>query len=198
MKGIFFGDSIVECGHLEAPKRWAERVRLGSSAVSWEARGVSGQNTRQALERLQADVLKVGAGILYVQFGINDSCHWDSLNGCPVVSPDAFKANLAEVVLKARAFGIGRIALATNHPLARPRMEKNGKSHGQNCARYNELVRQVAQEVSVDLVDHEAHWQAHGTTAWLEADGIHLSEQGADAYAQLVGQWASGLARGQE
>lgn len=184
MKWIFFGDSLTSCADLAPGERWVETVRqsLGSASLVLN-KGEPGQNTRQALERFQNDVLLEQPSHLYIHFGANDCVHWDSMKGQALVYPQSFRCNLLEMIAKARAFSINRLFLGTTHPLRRPKLEMNGKSHAENCRDYNAIIREVSKEACVALVDHEQHPGFSNAEALL-VDGIHLSRVGSQYYAQ--------------
>lgn len=76
---------------------------------------INGNTTRMALERMPYDIQSRNVDILVVGFGMNDCNYWETDRGLPRVSPQAFKANMNEIVKRAYASGIKKVVLHTNH-----------------------------------------------------------------------------------
>ena len=124
-KTIFLGDSFTNCNGLLQSDKWPTIVRrtlnkqFGSRVkLKFETSVATQENTRGALERLQRDILFAEPNILTVQYGTNDSTYLMSNRGAPLVSQDAFRFNLLELVDKCRLFNIRRLIFITNHPVA--------------------------------------------------------------------------------
>jgi len=174
----FFGDSIFVGQYVSPHLAWVTRLsaeidaRFPGRFVVMNA-SVNGNTTRMALERMHFDVLSHGPAFVAVQFGLNDCNRWESDRGLPRVSPDAFAANLAEIVARAQAFG-AEVVLLTNHPT------RKGERYDADARAYNERIREVGAEV----VDVERALE--GREGLLLDDGIHLSERGHDAYLEVA------------
>jgi lysophospholipase L1-like esterase len=151
----------------------------------------NGDTTRLALERMPGEVQAYGLDILFVQFGINDCNHWETDSGCPRVSPEAFEANLREIIARGRFFGAKTVLINTNHPTLK-KIDFMEKLHQENNAAYNEICRNVAiKDNSIILIDTEALFLKTLSadfllTDLLLPDGIHLSESGHDLYLKSV------------
>lgn len=201
---FFFGDSICWGQGVSPHAGWVGRISRYLDAVGQELgrpvlvanAGVNGNTTRLALERMHHDVLSHGCDVLLVQFGMNDCNHWRSDNGVPRVSPAAFSANLHEIFDRARAFGVRRLFLNTNHPSTRYReMPPSGIRYQDSNERYNDLARTVARErddvrlIDVELSFREAIAAGRSTLAELvlpEPDMLHLSLKGHELYFSIV------------
>ncbi len=158
---------------------------------------MNGNTTRLALERVGNDLQSETPEFVYVQFGLNDCNCWVSDNGHPRVSLPAFKANLQEIIARARLSGARRVLLATNHPTeqdgpveAKQAPQASG-SYRERILRYNAAIREVADEQGATLVDIEREWLLEGgrvgsMRGHLHADGLHLSEAGHDFYHRIV------------
>ena len=196
----FFGDSICFGQHVSPHETWiaciAARLaeRYGPDAYMVNNPSISGDTTRKALERMPQDVQAHAPDYCIVQFGMNDCNFWQSDRGLPRVSPDAFVANLDEILERLRTFGTRRIFLNTNHPSSR--VEPSAwapvgyQAHNE---RYNHLIRAVAERhrSAVMLIDVEAAWRdriraGQSLSDLILADGIHLSRQGHAAYCEIV------------
>lgn len=200
----FFGDSICVGQGVSIHKGWVTRIsarlsvladELGADVVVTNA-SVNGNTTRQALERMPYDVQSHGVDVLILQFGMNDCNVWASDGGLPRVSPDAFRANLEEIIRRAVRFGAHTVLLNTNHPTGRddellPNTTLTYQAHN---ARYNQVIREVGEhgDDRVVLNDVEARFEAlvgddpGRLSELLLPDGLHLSEAGHDVYFDAI------------
>jgi lysophospholipase L1-like esterase len=195
------GDSITEGQFVHHASRWTEivtrRVR-GALAGSVDIdqlhffnRGISGETTRQGLERFARDVQVLEPHVMTLQFGLNDCNCWDTDRGLPRVSEAAYRANLIEMIARGRAFGARRIVLSTNHATLRHRRLACGQTLEERRIVYNEIVRQVAREACVTLCDMAAAFadldEASLADMLLpEPDVLHLSQRGHQRYAAYI------------
>src|SRR5260370_41738785 len=121
MKIVFMGDSITFGQHIPSAKRWTAQVerllhkRFGPANITVMTNGVSGETTRQGLERFPASIQNEQPDIVTIQFGLNDCNCWKTDLGLPRVSLRAFKANLLEMVERSRRFGPREVIRITNH-----------------------------------------------------------------------------------
>jgi lysophospholipase L1-like esterase len=197
---VFMGDSITEGQYVVPELRWtdlvAARVRRefessDSDLHFFYNRGISGETTRQALERFPRDVQNTHPDVMTLQFGLNDCNRWDTDRGLARVSELAYRANLVEMIDRARRFGTRQIILSTNHRTLRNKILANSKTLEENRVIYNEIVREVARETEVTLCDIEKDF-VHFTPEQLrenllpEPDVLHLSPLGHEYYAGLI------------
>lgn len=197
---VFMGDSITEGQYVVPELRWtdlvAARIRHAFEPHEGDVhfffnRGISGETTRQGLERFPRDVQNAHPDVMTLQFGLNDCNCWDSDRGLPRVSPAAYRANLVEMIARARHFGARRIVLSTNHRTLRSRTLANGRTLEDNRIEYNAIVREVAAETGVTLCDIDRDFAAFTTDELArlllpEPDVLHLSPQGHEYYASLI------------
>ena len=133
---VFMGDSITFGQYVDPPKRWSDivsdrlsRAYLRSATnLAFFNCGVSGETTRQALERFPRDVQATMPDIVVIQFGLNDCNCWVTDGGLPRVSEEAYYANLIEMVARSRRFGAKHVILSTNHPTLRHKVLLSGQS----------------------------------------------------------------------
>lgn len=174
---VCLGDSITFGQHVDVAKAWPRLL----PGVEIMVAGVPGDTTRLGLERFARQVQDVEPETVVIQFGHNDANRWKTDHGLPRVSPAAFKANLVEMVDRARTFNIQPI-LCTLTPTAR----STDQDHDVRI--YDGLLRRVADDESVPLADVRAafldyfSWQ----TELVMADGLHLTERGHVIYAGTV------------
>jgi lysophospholipase L1-like esterase len=157
---FFFGDSICFGQFISPHKVWINRIseelhKIEDKIIVFNP-SHSGDTTRMALENMPFDVQGHGVDIILIQFGINDSNYWLSDGGLPRVSPKAYEANLLEIIERAKTFGAKHIFLDTNHPTNKT-VIVNSKEipHQLGNSRYNEIIRKVAKESGVQLIDIE-------------------------------------------
>ena len=200
---VFMGDSITEGQYVHHSLRWTELVatQLRRKVLQerndlhfFFNRGVSGETTRQALERFPRDVQNVRPDILTLQFGLNDCNCWDSDNGLPRVSELAYRANLIEMIQRARHFGAKHIIVSTNHPTLRHKTLACGESLETRRERYNEIVREVAMVTHVTLCEIDKAFPSSSDAELRglllpEPDVLHLSPMGHRVYAQAIQEY---------
>lgn len=198
---VFMGDSITEGQYVHHASRWSEmvarRIRAAVArdvdvdALHFFNRGISGETSRQGLERFPRDVQVLEPHVMTLQFGLNDCNCWDTDRGLPRVSEAAYEANLVEMIARARNFGARHIVLSTNHPTLRHRKLASGQTLEERRVVYNDIVRKVAQRTGVLLCDIDAAFaglsqQQLATVLQPEPDVLHLSKEGHELYAAAI------------
>jgi lysophospholipase L1-like esterase len=176
---VCIGDSITYGQHLaDDSKAWPNLLREGVQAF-----GVPGDTTRLGLERFPADVQASAPSVVIIQFGHNDANRWQTDRGLNRVSPRAFKANLEEMVERARTFGAIPL-LCTLTPSHR------SDTHALDVQRYDSILRRVADEEAVRLIDVRSAFLPAVVSAplFIMEDGLHLTERGHKVYADTVQQ----------
>jgi lysophospholipase L1-like esterase len=194
MNIICFGDSITHARAFAEGDRWPTILQFKLNA--WQPgkykvynRGIGGNTTAQGLERVNEDVLPYLPGFLLVQFGFND-CNIRPWSRVTRVGLEDYHKNLREFHRIAAAHE-SVCAFIVNHSPARDRDEPlapNGKTYSANFAPYNEVVRQVAEELSASTIDLPCIMQERQieTHALVSEDGAHLSIEGNHLYADMV------------
>lgn len=198
---VFMGDSITEGQYVHHSLRWAELVtvrlkrtfadRVDPERQFYYCHGVSGETTRQGLERFPRHVQQFRPEVLTLQFGLNDCNCWDTDAGLPRVSEAAYRANLIEMIERTRRFGARHIILSTNHPTLRYRKLVSGQSLEERRMIYNRIVREVARATDVTLCDIEAAFTGFEVERLQdlllpEPDVLHLSPAGHRLYAETI------------
>ncbi len=204
---VMFGDSTTAPrGSL---KVYATRVEtmlqsIGSSLGVHNA-GIGGNTTRDALKRLQTDVLKYKPRIVVMQFGINDSAV-DVWRNPPATEPRVplaeYLSNLRRMIAAAQEAKAQVILMTTNPLRWTPKLkEVYGKPpynpaaedgfDSATLAGYNDALRQLAAELKVPLVDVRAAYPEfaakHQTTIeGMLLDGMHPNDLGQQLVAELL------------
>lgn len=195
---VYFGDSITAGQYVDPALRWTtlidhklECYMRNDALLHAINRGVSGDTTRTALERYPADVQNLFPDILTIQFGMNDCNCWLTDRGMPRVSPLAFRANLLEMVARARAFGVRHILFVNSHITLRNKVMLNGHHYEAANAEYSDVLEDVAHYTDCWLCDVRRPFKEFDSTQ-LESlllpypDQLHLSPAGHRTYAEIL------------
>ncbi len=204
---VMFGDSTTAPrGKL---KVYAMRVEtmlqsIGSSLGVHNA-GIGGNTTRDALKRLQTDVLRYKPRVVVMQFGINDSavdvCRNPAATA-PRVPLTEYLANLRRMIAAAQEAKT-KVILMTTNPLrwtsklrevyGKPPYDPAAEDgfDSATLAGYNEALRKLAAELKVPLVDVRAAYPdfaaKHQTTIeGMLLDGMHPNDLGQELVAELL------------
>jgi len=164
--------------------------------------GVGGNTTQMARARFRKDVLARKPDLVIIQFGINDSATdvWRNVTK-PRVPKGRYEANLRYFVRTLKAKG-ARVILMTPNPLrwTPPLKKLYGKPpydpndiDGFNVLlkEYAAVVRCLAKELNVPLIDVYAAFEAYGKTAGrsvgdLLLDGMHPNAKGHRIIADML------------
>lgn len=204
---VMFGDSTTAPrGSLKVYATQVETMlqSIGSSLGVHNA-GIGGNTTRDALKRLQTDVLKYKPRIVVMQFGINDSA-MDVWKNPPATEPRVplaeYLTNLRRMIAAAQQAKAQVILMTTNPLRWTPKLkEMYGKPpydpaaedgfDSATLAGYNDALRKLAAELKVPLVDVRAAYPEfaakHQTTIeGMLLDGMHPNDLGQQLVAELL------------
>jgi lysophospholipase L1-like esterase len=184
-KIVFFGDSITYGQYVDPGYIWTtiitNNVSKNNDLITFR-NAVSGETSRQLLLRYSRDVQEIKPDILTIQCGLNDCNYWLSDNGVPRVSKESYKANLNEMVDRAKAFDIKQIIFIGSHPVTK---KITGSITLEESRReYNQIFKEVAQNRQITYIDIES--QFDNIDEYLLHDGIHLSKKGHIKYAEII------------
>lgn len=196
---VFMGDSITEGQYVQSPHRWVDIVSnditrqylRGPLNLLFVIRGVSGETTRQGLERFPRDVQDHHPDVVTLQFGLNDCNCWATDRGLPRVSELAYRANLLEMIERAKRFGAKRLILSNNHSTLRTKLLLSDNTLEDQRRRYNAIVREVAHETAITFCDIDESFKDLAVDD-LEnlllpyPDCLHLSHKGHKVYARKI------------
>ncbi len=174
-KLVCMGDSVTYGEFVPSELVWPTLLR--DRLPGWRIlnRGVCGDTTRLGLERFPRDVQRERPNTVILQFGLNDFNRWETDEGLPRVSANAFVVNLEEMVRRSLHFGASDVIVLTPHrapgavkaATEAASMVRAGGFRGQ-AVRIVDLYDLAAIEITLD-------------------DGIHLSEHGHREYARVIG-----------
>jgi lysophospholipase L1-like esterase len=190
VKIYFFGDSICVGQHITVHKAWVTQISqqleidFPNKNITVSNPSISGNTTRQALERMSYDVSSHKPDILYIQFGLNDCNFWQTDYGSPRVSLNAYIANLQEIVDRAYCVGVEKILVGTNHCCS-----KGDEYKKYNRQYYQSLIQHAFNNKCqvLDTRDHiENNLCINDPQVYLLNDGIHLNLKGHKIYFEYI------------
>ncbi|MFX3635378.1 MAG: GDSL-type esterase/lipase family protein [Candidatus Pristimantibacillus sp.] len=187
---LFNGDSITHGAlHTKGYKSFAElfgeRI-LGELAATHAARaqdlvlntGVSSMTTRDLMANFDKWITANNPDVVFLAFGMNDSSN-------RLVPISEFESNLETAVDQVKAIGAIPILETINT------IKPADSGRATNLPEYVEVIRRVAQEKQVLLVDHYKYWtdaekkQSHVKSIWLN-DNIHPNYIGSTGMAAAI------------
>jgi lysophospholipase L1-like esterase len=172
---LFTGDSITHgVKHTHGERSYPE---IAQERIRYEIKryrdvvintGISGHTTQLVLDDFQWRVAHFKPSVVSFMLGTND-CALEKVN------PEQFHSNLKQLITSIRALGAIPIMHTPNTIIASKAKERI------TIGKYTTLIRQVAQEQRVILVDNYTHWlQADETEvhrSWLN-DALHPNGTG--------------------
>lgn len=200
---VMFGDSTTAERRQAVKKVYAERVQealqgIGSTLTVHNA-GVGGNTTKNARDRFARDVLAYKPRVVVIQFGINDAAVdvWKKPPAAmPRVSLSEYEQNLRWMIGTLRQQQAKPVLMTTNpirwtarlrdvygKPPYRP--DDADGFDAPVLSRYNEVVRRLASELAVPLVEvHKAFMEKNADELLL--DGMHPNDEGHQIVAELL------------
>lgn len=177
---ICFGDSIT-AGH-EGHEEPLLTKKIAEALPDYEIlnKGVSGNNTNDAIRRIDRDVLSHNPDIVTVLFGANDAAFHK------MVPLSTYKNNLREIVRKIYP---STCVLLTPTPVDETKQFKRTNSV---LEEYAEAVSEVAREMKCPLIDVFSTMIRRKDYPYLvkgqQDDGLHIGEAGYAVLCQLIVQ----------
>lgn len=171
---VTLGDSITKGVRpgVNAAETFAAVLESRAKMAGYQAEvvnvGIGGERTDQALARFDQDVIAKHPDILTVMYGAIDS-YVDPGKTGPRISPASFRENLAKIVERAQAANIRVVLMTEPRWGAKPPPNGLGEHPNLRLAEFMKIVREVAVEKKVPLVDHIDVWTSR------EAGGLDLA-----------------------
>lgn len=144
-KIVCFGDSVTGVYYHTGSRRAypemleiALRKTYAHDKVSVINAGISGHTTRDALARIEKDVLAHKPNLVTVMFGLNDMVR---------IPPQEFQENLRQIIDKCRAIGAEVILCTPNNII------ENGGRPIKKLEEYSALMQVVGKEKQVPVAD---------------------------------------------
>ncbi|MBO7327706.1 MAG: hypothetical protein J6W00_02920 [Lentisphaeria bacterium] len=185
-KIAFLGDSITYFGD-RSNGGYVNLVIAGLEANGIKAlkapAGISGNKSKQMLERLEKDILRKKPQFMTLSCGVNDVWH-----GKAGIKLPEYKKNITELVSKAQASGITVMILTATMITENP-----DSAYNKALAPYNDFLRQLAAEKKCLFADLNGDMQK--TIAGFKVkypnfkgtlctyDGVHMNQYGNEVMA---------------
>jgi len=189
VRTVCFGDSVTGLYYHTGSRRAytdmlgiAFRRSFPDANVTLVNAGISGHTTRDALKRIDRDVLRHQPDLVTVMFGLNDMTR---------VPLDEYRQNLMTIVEKCRAVG-ARVLLCTPNSIITTSSRPTEK-----LKEYCDVVRRVSREQRVALCDCYRAFEAvreRDPLAWrlLMSDEIHPNMDGHQLLAEEMSRAITG------
>ncbi len=189
MRVVCFGDSVTGLYyHTGGRRAYTDLLEIALRRLCPRAdvttinAGISGHTTRDALKRIDKDVLAKKPSLVTVMFGLNDMTR---------VPLDEYRANLLTIIEKCHAVG-AEVVLCTPNSV----ITTSGRPT-EKLEQYCDVVREVAREANVAMCDTYAAYQAfreQNPQAWrlLMSDEIHPNHDGHEVIAEQIAQTITG------
>jgi lysophospholipase L1-like esterase len=205
MKIVCLGDSITGQPNLKSYLKWSFvlecmcEARMGEGNVAVLNRGIGGDASGGALQRLQGDVLDEKPDIVIILLGGNDA-------GAKKSRAEV-KSNLETIVRKCKAIG-AKVLLLQYHVIPNPEHPETAWAHLDDN---NDLIAEVAASESVPVLDMAQPMQdafksskvsellsyKNGVAVWetkpvlqehlvSSKDGVHLNPGGELVFARTI------------
>lgn len=176
---VTFGDSLTALSSW--PQASAEELNMYLVNS-----GIGGHTSADALNRFDRDVASKDPDFVTIAFGTNDFVRLSGTKS--QVSLEDFRTNMETIVDKVKA--LDAVPILFTAPYVREdaypgEYEADG---GLTAVldTYNAVIREIAAEKGVDLVDMRAMCEQYDRKDFLVSDGVHLSELGKQAYTDTL------------
>ena len=188
---VCFGDSITGVYyHTGGRRAYPEMLEIALRKNNPKAQvkvinaGISGHTTREALARIERDVLDHQPHLVTIMFGMNDLTR---------IPRDEFKKNLVEIKDRCQKAGAEVLLCTQNNVIETP-----GRP-GEKLAEFTQLIRELAKEHRLGVADCHAEFAAAKTKdrrEWrlLLSDEIHPNMAGHKLMAETIAQAILGKA----
>ena len=199
-KFLLFGDSVTDMGRNERGEGLAEAIGVGYAAdiqsmlavyypdyrIRVINKGVSGNTSRDLVERFDRDVLPYRPENLLILIGINDV--WRQFDS-PLItedacSPEEYEQNLENIIGRAKPF-VRNLILVTPYYIEESTQDRMRARMDE----YSAIVRKLAEKHGAIFVDLQAAWVKllkYYHSSFITWDRIHPNSQGAMYAAKTI------------
>ena len=184
LKWLFYGDSITQgslhtSGQRSYVELFSERIRyeLGRTLDIITNTAISGNTSKDLLEQFKWRVEEVKPDIIFIMVGMNDC------NKQKGLSLAEFENNLNKILDLIEDLGASPILQTTCPVLA----GEGDQGNYSTLPEYMDVIRQIASDKDLPLIDHFAFWQANiiHHSHWMN-NIIHPNGAGHRAFAYYI------------
>jgi lysophospholipase L1-like esterase len=175
---VCFGDSLTARHEGKNNPRLTEKLTFQLPQFRVVNAGVSANTTKDALRRMEKDVLTHSPDLVTVLFGSNDAAVHKK------VALNTYEENLLEIT---RLIGPDKTILITPPPVDEA-LQPNRKNN--ELAKYADAVKRVSKETGSYLIDF--YTELHSKPNYKELlvgilnDGLHFGDAGYEILANLI------------
>ncbi len=202
VKIVCFGDSITgRYYHTGKDRAYPDMLEIAlrrlypQGQVEMLNAGASGQTTRNALSRLERDVVVRKPDLIIVMFGMNDVMVGDPR----FVPPDEFFDNMTQIVERTLETG-AEVVLCTPtavYPMGTYDFSTGSYRSAQKLQEYSEIIRKLADEYQLPVADFYRifnHIRANDPETWmlLMSEIIHPNMNGHKIMAEELASIITG------
>lgn len=194
MKILFQGDSITDAGRNREdshdmgpgyPSFAAAKIKEANPDIDFEFvnLGISGNQTKDLVERLQADFIDVNPDLVIIHIGINDT--WHHAEAKDWIDNELFESNYRQVLESIKDYTDAKILMVEQFLLPNDEKEFFREDLNGKIDVTRRLARQFA-DAYIPL-DGLMAMACVGTpsTHWSE-DGVHPNENGSEYMGSIV------------
>ncbi len=185
----FFGDSQTDNRHWSSPAHYPNVIQAVFDSVNPAIRvvnaGIGGNDSREGLARIQADVLDKSPNICFVLFGGNDCMFWGRDHS--TVSPEQFRRNVSEIATRLKAVGC-RVVL-----MSYPLIPSANEAEQATLVQMNAGLAAARDSLGAEWLDLAGIFSQHEPRRMFAPDMIHYSPE---AHLLLARQVLEYLASG--
>ena len=190
----FFGDSIMSCKKGKKVSGWTKKLQKKINKkypkkFLFYKKTIVGLNSSGLLNILPEFFAKINnKNIIFIQIGINDSWHYNSLKGFPVTNIINFKNNLIKIIKKTYSMGFKKIIFLGYHSIEKNRIEVNKKNINQNLLKFIKAINNVSKKNKIDFIDIKKIFKKKKISriCYPIPDGVHLNNRGANFYSNVI------------
>ncbi|MDD3279062.1 MAG: SGNH/GDSL hydrolase family protein [Lachnospiraceae bacterium] len=198
---LFQGDSVTDCGRLRDqpenlgsgyPEKVARvyRALFPESGVKFYNRGVSGDRSKEVLERMDQDILQIAPDYISIMVGINDV--WRRYDSDDPTSAQQFEKNY-RTILEGIKRDLPDTKIMMMEPYVLDTLEFTG-TWREDLDPKLQVVRKLAAEYADYFMPTDGIIQkylvAGYTKAEITADGVHPTDLGHGLIAgEYLGTW---------
>ncbi|MBR6371920.1 MAG: SGNH/GDSL hydrolase family protein, partial [Victivallales bacterium] len=176
---VGFGDSNTDFNHWSFGRNWLSMLACNGSDFFGRRviinSGVSGDNTADALRRVNSDVLDFHPDIVIVAFGLNDA-----LQSRPLEDFKQDYRTLLEMLKGAGCYVITR----TSQPIINMTNGTEELATAPKMPEFMAAIVEISRDMDIPCVDHYSLWKAsmaskyRGELVLLMGNRLHPNEQG--------------------
>ncbi len=178
----FFGDSQTDQRHWSSPAHYPELVRAVFAEINPQVSvinaGIGGDDTNDGLARIEPDLLAKQPDLTFILFGGNDSAFWGRDHS--TVSPEQFRANIAEMVTRLGQVG-SRVVL-----LSYPRIPEFGEREYEVLQAMNAELVELRDSLGTGWIDAAGMFAENEPRRMFAADMIHYSPRAHEMLAMRI------------